>query len=115
MAKKNYLFIRRSAPAAASPASQPSAAQMEDMHARFNAWKDKFADDIVDMGAPLGGGVVVTPEGVSDGPYAEAKEVVGGYMVLAAESLEAAEAMVREMPGVVAPGATVEIREIKTP
>jgi len=115
MAQQNFLFIRRSGPGQAAQGPKPSPAQMEEMYAKFNAWKDKFSDSIVDMGAPLGGGRVVTSQGHSDGPFIEAKEVIGGYMVLSADSLEAAEAMVREMPGVVAPGASVEIREIKTP
>ena len=112
MAQQNFLFIRRSEPGQAAQGPKPSPAQMEEMYAKFNAWKDKFSDSIVDMGAPLGGGRVVTSQGHSDGPFIEAKEVIGGYMVLSADSLEAAEAMVREMPGVVAPGASVEIREI---
>ncbi len=115
MTKKNYLYIRRSKPGQASGGAKPSPSQMEDMYAKFNAWKERFVDNIVDMGAPLGsGGRVVTLEGTSDGPFVETKEIVGGYMVLSAENLDEAEAMAREMPGVVGPGASVEIREIKS-
>ena len=53
--------------------------------------------------------------GVTDGPFAEAKEVVGGYMVVAAESSDAAVEIARECPGVVRPGSIVEIREIVSP
>ncbi|MGB7328829.1 MAG: hypothetical protein WBD31_28380 [Rubripirellula sp.] len=48
MAKKKYLCIQRSQQA--SESGKPSPAQMEEMFAKFNAWKEKFAANIVDMG-----------------------------------------------------------------
>jgi len=85
------------------------------MYAVFNAWKDKFRQNIVDMGGRLGGGKVVTSEGATDGPFVEAKEVVGGFMIISAASLEEAVQVARECPGVVMPGSSVEVREIHTP
>ena len=86
---------------------------MEQMYAKFNAWKEKFQDNIVDMGGQLGGGRVVTSDGVTDGPFVEAKEVVGGYMIVAADSMEQAVEVAQESPGVM-PGSSVEVREIST-
>ena len=114
MTSKNYLCIRRSSPGPSSEEHSPSPAQMEEMYAKFNAWKDKFAANIVDMGGRLGDGCVVTADGSVDGPFAEAKEVVGGFMIVSADSLEGAIEVVRESPGVVGPGASVEVREIST-
>jgi hypothetical protein len=88
---------------------------MQEMYAIFNAWKDKFRENIVDMGGRLGGGKVVTSEGATDGPFVEAKEVVGGFMIISAASLEEAMQVARECPGVVMPGSSVEVREIHTP
>jgi hypothetical protein len=88
---------------------------MQEMYAVFNAWKDKFRQSIVDMGGRLGGGKVVTSEGATDGPFVEAKEVVGGFMIISAASLEEAMQVARECPGVVMPGSSVEVREIHTP
>jgi hypothetical protein len=88
---------------------------MQEMYAVFNAWKDKFRQNIVDMGGRLGGGKVVTSEGASDAPFVEAKEVVGGFMIISAASLEEAMQVARECPGVVMPGSSVEVREIHTP
>jgi hypothetical protein len=88
---------------------------MQEMYAVFNAWKDKFRQNIVDMGGRLGGGKVVTSEGATDGPFVEAKEVVGGFMIISAASLEEAIQVARECPGVVMPGSSVEVREIHTP
>jgi hypothetical protein len=88
---------------------------MQEMYAVFNAWKEKFQKNIVDLGGRLGGGKVVTSEGATDGPFVEAKEVVGGFMIVAADSLEEATQVARECPGVVMPGSSVEVREIHAP
>jgi hypothetical protein len=108
-----YLCIQRSQPG--RKREKPSPAQMQEMYAVFNAWKDKFRQNIVDMGGRLGGGKVVTSEGATDGPFVEAKEVVGGFMIISAASLEEAIQVARECPGVVMPGSSVEVREIHTP
>ena len=69
------------------------------MYATFNAWKEKFKANIVDMGGKLKpGGKVLTASEVMDGPLVETKEVIGGYMVIAAESYELAAEVVRDAP-----------------
>ena len=88
---------------------------MEKMFASFTAWKEKFKDNIPDMGGKLGNGAVVTSEGATDGPFVEAKEVVGGFMIVEADSLEQAIEVARESPGVAMPGSSVEVREICKP
>ena len=113
MGKRNYLCIQRSVPGSGS-SEPPSPSQMEAMYARFNAWKEKYAENIVDMGGRLAGGAVVSAERVTDGPFVEAKEVVGGFMIVAADSLEEAVAVAQESPGVAGPGSSVEVREIQT-
>jgi len=113
MATKKYLVFLRSTPGKQEAASP---AQMQEMYVAFNIWKEKFKGNIVDMGGKLkAGGKILTESGVTDGPFAEAKEVVGGYMVVAAESSDLAVEIARECPGVVRPGASVEIREIAGP
>ena len=108
-----YLLVQRSAPGKQEP---PSPAQMQEMYATFNAWKEKFKDNIVDMGGKLkSGGKMVTASGVSDGPFVEAKEIVGGYMVVVAESYEIAVEVARQCPGVIRPGSSVEVRELSGP
>ena len=113
MSKKSYLCIMRSQPKMPEKSEAPSPAQMEEMFAKFNAWKDKYKDSIVDMGGKLGEGKVVTTEGATDGPFVEAKEVVGGYMIVSAESMDEAVEVARQSPGVY-PGSSVEVREIST-
>lgn len=112
MPKQKYLCIQRSSPS--GKREKPSPAQMQEMYATFHAWKAKFDKNILDLGGRLGGGKVVTAEGVSDGPFVEAKEVVGGFMIIEADSVEEAVRVARECPGVVMPGSSVEVREIQT-
>lgn len=112
MSKKKYLCIQRSQTGCES--SQPSPSQMEEMFAKFNAWKEKFAANIVDMGGKLGDGKVVTAEGSTDGPFVEVKEIVGGFMIVEADSLDEAIKVAQESPGTAMPGSSVEVREIAT-
>jgi hypothetical protein len=110
MSTKKFLLIQRSTP---GNTERPSPAQMQEMYAAFSAWKEKFKDNILDMGGKLAsGGKVVTAAGIMDGPLVETKEVIGGYMLVAAPSIEQAIEVARECPGVIRPGSSVEIREI---
>lgn len=84
---------------------------MQAMLATWHAWKAKFDDRIVDWGDKLKpGGKLVSGSTVSDGPFIEAKEIIGGYMIVEAASYDDAVAIAREMPS--GPGATIEIREL---
>ncbi len=112
MPKQNYLCMQRSQP---GKGEKPSPAEMEEMYAKFNAWKEKFREQLVDMGGRLKSGKLVTVDGVTDGPFVEAKEVIGGYMIVSAESLEEAIEVARGCPGLVSPGSAVEVREINSP
>ncbi len=114
MSKQNYLCIQRSQPGGGS-GDKPSPTQMEEMYAKFSAWKEKYKDNIVDMGGKLGEGKFVTTDGVTDGPFVEAKEVIGGFMIVSAESLEEAIEVASGVPGLVSPGSGVEVRTIHTP
>ena len=94
MPSQKYMFLHRS-PTGAQP---PSPAQMQEMFAVWNTWKEKFKDNIVDMGDKLKpGGKVLAASGAMDGPFVEAKEIVGGYMIVTAESYEQPCEMAREM------------------
>lgn len=106
-----YLFLYRSPTDA--PRQAPSPAQMQEAMAQFNAWREKFKEEIVDMGDGLTGvGAVCRSTGVTDGPYIEGKEVIGGYMIVQAESLERALQVAQEGPMAGQPGASVEVRAL---
>jgi hypothetical protein len=88
---------------------------MQEMYAKFNEWREKYQKNLIDMGGRLGAGRLVTAEPAVDGPLVEVKELVGGYMIVAAESLEAAIEVARQCPGLMRPGSGVEVIEILTP
>jgi hypothetical protein len=89
---------------------------MQEMFAVWKAWMEKFKSQVVDMGAKLKpSGKVLSDSKVMDGPLIEAKEVVGGYMIVTADSYEAALEMAREMFDMMGPGTRIEIRELAGP
>ena len=111
-----YLCMQRSQAGQCGQGEAPSPAQMEEMFAKFTAWKEKFAANIVDMGGKLSSdGKIVTSEGATDGPFVEAKEVIGGFMIVEADSMEEAVEVALQSPGTAMPGSSVEVREIETP
>jgi hypothetical protein len=115
MSKRKYLVLLRNKPGQPSQSgkSGPSPEQMQQMFAAYNAWKEKFKEEILDMGDKLNSeGRVVTASGVADGPFVEAKEVVGGFMIVSAENFDGAVEVVRACPAVHMPGVSLEIREM---
>ena len=91
------------------------------VHEEVWAWfgEHDAAGRIADMGAHLqpvttattvrsGDGAPV----VVDGPFSEAKEVVGGFTVIDVPDLDAALAMARTWPPLKFPGVSVEVRPV---
>jgi hypothetical protein len=104
-----YLFIYRDS---AEPQSPPSPEQMQAFLATWGEWFQKHASAILDGGDGLHPtGRVLKPDGtVSDGPYVESKEVIGGYSVIQADSYDQAVAIARDCP-IAKIGGAIEIRE----
>ena len=112
MSQRKYLVLLRSQP---GQGQAPSPEQMQKMYAAFNAWKEKYKNEILDMGGKLKPeGKVVRTSGVADGPFVEAKEIVGGFMIVGAEDYDGAVRVASECPAVLAPGTSLEIREMAT-
>lgn len=111
MAAKKYLMLQRSTP---TPNAQPpSPAQMQELYAAFHAWKEKYKANLLDLGGKLSPkSHMLSSEGLMDGPMVETKEIIGGYMIVTAETFEEAVAVAKESPGVFFPGSRIEIREI---
>lgn len=59
------------------------------------------------------GGRVVSSAGITDGPFAETKELIGGYWFIVAADLDEAAALAARNP-CVACGLTFEVRPIET-
>ena len=97
--------------------SAPSASP-EQMQAIMKSWMDWIGNiaaqnKLVNAGNSLhGGGKIVKPGNViTDGPYVEIKEAVGGYTIVKAASLEEATALADGCP-ILASGGNVEVREL---
>jgi hypothetical protein len=112
---RKYLCLQRGLPGAESQGEKPSPAEMQALYEKFNAWRTKFQANLVDLGGRLGAGKVVRPQIAPDGPFIEVKELVGGYMIVSAESLDQAIAIASECPGLLAPRSGVEVIEIRAP
>lgn len=113
MKNNTYMCILRSD---TGECEKSSPSEMELQYAKYQAWQQKFTDNILDMGNKLGSvGSVVRHEGVSDGPFIELKEVIGGYMMLSAATLDDAIEVIKASPMVENAGVSIEVREICTP
>lgn len=96
--------------------------KMLEMTKRYMAWADALRQKgKVVGGEKLGaGGVrhIRVKDGkpvASDGPYAEAKDVIGGYFVIEARDAAEAEAIAQDCPHLaLAPANWVEIRPIES-
>lgn len=95
----------------------PTPAQMREIMARFAAWMTDIRASgalVSSHGLKPKGKVLRGRRGqnVSDGPYAEAKEVVGGYVLIRARNFAQAMRIARGCPGLDYRLA-VEVRPIK--
>jgi len=108
-----FVFLYRDS---TDPSDQPSAAEMQAGYARWKTWMGKYAKEILEQpparSGPKPGGAraVCRASAVTDGPYVEGKEVVGGWSFIEAESLARAIEIAREVPMF----RSVEIVEITT-
>jgi hypothetical protein len=91
--------------------------ELQKVMAKVGAWFESLnAKGIVKGGQPLGaGGRVITGKGnnlvISDGPFAESKETIGGYTIIVAGSLDEATEIAKGVPLLLS-GGTVEVRPI---
>lgn len=95
-----------------------SPSEMQAIVERYRAWSAKLG-----TGGHLRGGEKLRDEGgrhlrrrerqllVTDGPYAEAKDIVGGFFVIAAQSYDQAAALCADCPHL--DYGWIELREIE--
>ena len=96
----------------AEPPPPPSPEEMQAFLAMWGEWFEKSGAAILDGGDALkpAGKVLKAGGIVSDGPYIEAKEVIGGYSVIQADDYSAALEIARDCP-IARVGGAIEIRE----
>jgi len=109
---KDFLFVFR-ADQSAVPMGSPE--QMQAVTKQWMDWIGSIAaqNKLIDRGNRLiPSGKVVRPANViTDGPYTEIKESIGGYSLVKAASIEEAVEMAKGCP-VLTVGGNVEVREI---
>ncbi|HTQ29550.1 MAG TPA: YciI family protein [Puia sp.] len=109
---KEYLFIFRGGD---DPGMRESPAMMQAHLMKWKHWIDAIAaEGKYITGQPLttAGKVVYGKKiKITDGPYAEGKEMIGGYFLIKAGSLDEAVEMSKGCPGFEYDG-SVEVREI---
>ncbi|SDR57154.1 Uncharacterized conserved protein [Rhizobiales bacterium GAS113] len=108
MSEFTYLF--RGGFVSASPE------QMQKTMEKWLAWREELAakGHIKDLGIPLEGtGKVVqgSKRVVNDGPYAETKDIINGFMLIEAEDLPHAVEIAKTCP-ILDGGGSVEVRPI---
>jgi hypothetical protein len=106
----NFLYIFRG-----GAMSRQSPQELQQQMQKWGAWIQQLRQDgHFKAGDPLeNGGKVVrgSKKAVTDGPYAEAKDLVGGYLLIEARNIDQATELSRGCPALDVEG-TVEIRPI---
>ncbi len=109
---KEFLLVFRNDYKAASSGSP------EEMQATMKQWMDWIGgiaaqNKLVSPGSALkSGGKVVRPNNmVTDGPYTEIKELIGGYTIVKAANIDDATKLADGCP-ILFEGGNVEVREI---
>jgi hypothetical protein len=96
------------------PHAKPSPEEMQALQKAWYAWMQKFSSAILPGGDGLKrSGRLLKAGLVTDGPYAEAKEIIASIGVIQADNYDAALAIVRECPAAAGGSAwSIEIREM---
>ena len=113
----NYMLLLHEQP---MDYSQFSPEQIEAVIGEYIAWRKKIEADGKYVGSDKlkdeGGRHLVGINGdfrVTDGPYAEAKEVIGGYYTISANDYEEAVEISRSCPHLKY-GGRIELREVES-
>jgi hypothetical protein len=107
----DFAFLYRGRDTSASPE------QMQKTMEKWRAWFKQLGENghLKDIGHPLeNSGKVVNgkQKSVTDGPFAEAKDVVGGFTLIRARDLEQATELSKACP-ILEVGGSVEVRPIQ--
>lgn len=108
----DFLFIYRGGN---KTESEMSMEEMQEYMGKWFAWigEGMEAGWITNPGDALQpeGRVVDADHVITDGPFAESKEIIGGYSVIAADNIDAAAELAKGCPGLTT-GGKVEIRPL---
>ncbi len=109
-----FVYLYRSEDAAFR-AAMGSPEQMQKSMQKWMAWMKQLGEQghIKDRGHPLerAGKVVKGKKAITDGPYAESKDVIGGYTLIEAKDLAQAVELSLGCP-ILEGGGVVEVRPV---
>lgn len=95
---------------------QPSPQQMEETMGKWFAWINKLAQsgkyDSGEALLPTGKVLKGSHKNVTDGPFTEGKEIIGGYFIVNANDYDEAVSLCEDYPDY-ATGGTVIVRQIQ--
>ena len=96
--------------------SKMSPEQMQANMGKWMTWIDKLAktEQYVSGEPLLPGGKIVSGKGgksVTDGPYTEGKEIVGGFFIIKAKDMNEAVAISKDCPDF-EEGSSVQVRQV---
>jgi hypothetical protein len=108
----NFLFVYRGSPDAQA---RMTPEEMQQNMQKWGAW----IREALQQGWMVNPGDALTPEGrvvhakkvVTDGPFVESKEIVGGYSIVKADSIDQAAEYAKGCPGLLS-GGKVEVRTL---
>jgi hypothetical protein len=106
-----YLLVYRGASSAVAKMTR------EEMQQHLQKWEKWIGEGMrkgwmVDPGDGLTAeGKVVSAKAVTDGPFVESKEIVGGFSIIQADTIDAAAQLAKGCPGLLI-GGTAEVRPL---
>jgi hypothetical protein len=113
---KDFMLIFRNSVTEQENFMSQSSEEIEKEMQQWQKWMEKLAAN-----GSSGEGNPLMPEGnvirgtkhfVTDGPFVEGKDLVGGYMIIKAKDLEQATQLALDCPHLAFEDSTVEVREI---
>lgn len=109
---KDFMMLFHSEP---NPNKQPTPAEIE---VEIKEWTDWIGEigaqgKLKNPGEALGfeGKTMHADGNITDGPYAEVKEIIGGFIIVSADNVDEAVGLAKGCPGL-SNGGKVEVREI---
>ncbi|MEM9586292.1 MAG: YciI family protein [Planctomycetota bacterium] len=104
-----FMFVYRNSPESMSGDVSPE--QMQQIMAAWQAWFQQVGDKLVDGGDGLlpVGKQVRQGEAVTDGPFIEGKEIVGGFSIVDTDTIDDAVEIAKTCP-IFHGGGWVEVR-----
>lgn len=113
---KDFMLVFRNSPRSQEAFANQSPEQLQAEMVLWQAWMGKLAEQgkLID-GQPLHpGGKVLhgTKKKLTDGPFIEGKDIVGGYLLIKANDYDEAVRLSQDCPQLNSDDGTVEVREI---